>query len=169
MMTYATVNCWMRNFGFCVFYDIAANSMPIFFKYDTRRFHFDYDGLEWLIQIQKGNYLVANGGEVGLYNRSPDKKFGTYYDCASDDQMLEMSLQIYAGDNLIVNQPPQLHWWVNGFALNKTMYLPSSLTMKFSIVMPDAEMLHAFCKSIERNYMGDVSYTVEGQTIYVVW
>lgn len=169
MITYATVDCWMRNFGFCVSYDIIANSMPILFNYNTRRFHFDYDGLEWMIQIWKGNYVVANGGEVGLYNRSPENKFGTFYNCANNDQMLEMSLQIYAGDELLVNREPQRHWWANGFSLSKTVYLPASLTMKFSIVMPNEEMLNAFCESIENHYMRDVSYTVDGLTIYVVW
>lgn len=169
MMTYATVNCWMRNFGFCVFYDIAANSMPLLFNYNTRRFHFDYDGLEWMVQIWKGNYVVANGGEVGLYTRDPENKFATFYNCANDDQMLEMSLQIYAGDKLLVNQEPQLHWWANGFNLSKTMYLPASLTMKFSIEMRDEEMLRAFCESIDNHYIKDVTYAVDGLTVYVVW
>ncbi len=168
-LTYATVNCWMRNFGFCVFYDIAANSMPLLFNYNTRRFHFDYNGLEWMIQIWKGNYVVANGGEVGLYNRDPDNKFATFYNCANDEQMLEMSLQIYAGDKLLVNQEPQMHWWINGFNLSKTMYLPASLTMKFSIKMADEEMLKAFCESIDKNIMKDVRYTVDGLTVYVIW
>lgn len=168
-ITYATVNCWMRNFGFCVFYDIAANSMPLLFRYNTRRFHFDYNGLEWMIQIWKGNYVVANGGEVGLYNRDPNNKFGTFYNCANDEQMLEMSMQIYAGDTLLVNRPKQLHWWINGFNLSKTTYLPGSLTMKFSIRMTDEEMLKAFCEAIDRNVMKDVHYTVDGLTVYVIW
>lgn len=168
-ITYATVDCWMRDFGFCVFYDIAANSMPLLFRYSTRRFHFDYNGLEWMIQIWKGNYVVANGGEVGLYNRDPDNKFGTFYNCANNEQMLEMSMQIYAGDKLLVNRPQQMHWWINGFHLSKTTYLPASLTMKFSIIMADEEMLRAFCESIDKNIMKDVSYRVEGLKITVIW
>lgn len=27
---YATVDCWMRSFGFCFFYDVIAGSMPWF-------------------------------------------------------------------------------------------------------------------------------------------
>lgn len=168
-ITYATVNCWMRNFGFCVTYDILANSMPIFFRYNTRRFHFEYDGLEWMIQIWKGNYLIANGGEVGLYNRDPANKFGSFYNCATDDQLLEMSLQIYAGDELLVNQQPQPHWWVNGFSLSNRIYLPGSLTMKFTVTMRDEEMLDAFTEAIEKNVMNDVNYTVDGLTVYVIW
>ena len=167
-LAYATIDSWMRRFGFCVFYDIAANSMPLLWNYITRRFTFEYDGLEWMIQIWKGNYLITNGGEVGVYNREPGT-FGTFYNCATDDQLMEMSLQVYHGDDLLVNQDPQMHWWINGFQMSKRRYIPDSLTMKFTILMPNEEMLNAFCESINNHYLHDVSYTVEGLKISVVW
>ena len=168
MLVYATVNCWMRNFGFCYLYDVIANSMPVFFNYNTRRFKFEYNDLEYMIQIWKGNYTVANGGEVGVYCR--DKaKFGSYYDSANDEQMLEMSMQILHGDKILVDKPLQSHWWVNGFNLGTRLYLPESLTMKFSIVMTDEEMLNAFCEAIDKHYMHDVSYTVDGLTVNAIW
>ena len=165
---YATVDCWMRNFGFCLFYDVVAGSMPWFFNYNTRRFKFEYGGLEWMIQMWKGNYVITNGGEVGLYSRTPDK-WGTYYDCATDEQMLEISMQICAGDKILVNKPLQKHWWVNGFNLSGRMYFPSTLTLKSSIVMPDEEMLAAFCESIDNHYRKDVTYTVDGLTVNLIW
>ncbi len=168
MLVYATVNCWMRNFGFCYFYDLLANSMPVFFNYNTRRFKFDYNGLEYMIQIWKGNYTIANGGEVGIYCRDKSK-FGSYYDCANDEQMLEMSMQILHGDKVLVDKPLQLHWWVNGFNLGTRMYLPESLTMNFSIVMSDEEMLIAFCEAIDNHYLKDVTYTVDGLTVNATW
>ncbi len=168
MLVYATVNCWMRDFGFCYLYDVAANSMPIFFNYNTRRFKFEYNDLEYMIQIWKGNYTISNGGEVGVYCR--DKlKFGSYYDSANDEQMLEMSMQILHGDRILVDKPLQLHWWINGFNLGTRMYLPESLTMKFSIVMTDEEMLNAFCEAIDNHYMHDVTYTVDGLTVNAIW
>lgn len=168
MMVYATINGWMRNYGFCLFYDVLVAMSPLLWNYDTLRFKFDYDGLEWMIQIWKGNYLITNGGEVGLYNREPGS-FGTYYDCATDDQLLEMSLQVWHGDDLLVNQEPQMHWWINGFHMSKRMYVPESLTMRFSIVMPDEEMLNAFCKSMDNHYKKAVTYTVEGLKVNVTW
>ncbi len=167
-LVYATINSWMRKFGFCVFYDIAANSMPLLWHYITRRFTFEYDGLEWMIQIWKGNYLITNGGEVGVYNREPGT-FGTFYNCATEDQLMEMSLQVYHGEDLLVNQAPQMHWWINGFQMSKRRYIPDSLTMKFSILMPNEEMLNAFCESIDNHYLHDVNYTVEGLKVNVVW
>lgn len=168
MVVYATINSWMRDFGFCMFYDVAALSMPLLWRYDTRRFKFDYNGQEWMIQAWKGNYLITNGAEVGVYNRHP-LRFGSYYDCASDEQLMEMSMQLYHGDDLLVDQKPQMHWWINGFNMCGRHYIPASLTLKFSIEMPDTEMVEAFTKSIDRHYMHDVTYTVDGTTVYVVW
>ncbi len=168
MTVYATIDSWMRNFGFCLFYDFAASSMPVFFNYNTRRFKFDYNGMEYMIQIWKGNYTVANGGEVGLYCRDASKS-GSFYDCANDEQMLNMSMQILHGDKVLVDEGPMMHWWVNGFNLSDRMYLPESLTMKFSVEMTDEEMLNAFCESIDNHYMNDVTYSVDGLTVNVVW
>ena len=168
MLVYATLNCWMRDFGFCYFYDVLATSMPTFFKYETRRFKFEYNDMDYMIQIWKGNYTISNGGEVGVYCREKGK-IGTYYDCANDEQMLPMSMQILYGEKVLVNKPLQLHWWVNGFNLGKKLYKPESLTMKFSIVMPDEEMLKAFCEAIDNHKGHDVTYTVDGLTVNAIW
>lgn len=168
MLVYATLDCWMRDFGFCIFYDIAANSMPLLWHYETRRFKFDYNGLEWMIQIWKGNYLITNGAEVGVYNREVGSH-GSYYDCATDDQLMEMSLQVYHDDELLVDQPPQMHWWINGFQMNSRRFEPKTLTMKFYILMPDEKMVSAFTQSIANHYKGDVSYSIDGLKVYVEW
>ena len=168
MVVYATIDSWMRDFGFCVFYDVAANSMPLLWNYNTRRFKFEYDGLEWMIQIWKGNYLITNGGEVGVYNRAPGS-FGTFYNCATDEQLMEMTMEVYHGDKLLVYREPQMHWWINGFNMSDRMYIPESLTLKFSIVMPNEEMLAAFCEAIDNHYRNDVSYTVDGLKISAEW
>ena len=168
MLVYATINCWMREYGFCLLYDIVAGMLPVFFNYETRRFKFEYNDLEYMIQIWKGNYTIANGGEVGLYCRDKSK-FGTYYDSANDEQMLEMSMQILHGDKVLVDEGPMMHWWVNGFNLGKRLYLPESLTLKFSIVMTDKDMLDAFCEAMDKHYKHDVSYSVDGLTVNVIW
>ena len=169
MMVYTTVDCWMRNFGFCVMYDILANSMPVSYSYITRRFRFEYDGLEWMIQIWKGNYFISNGAEVGLYSRQPGSSIGSYYNCASEEQEIPMSLQVLVGDKVIVNRDLQKHWWISGFHLSNRRYLPSAMTLKSTIVMPDEEMRDAFTAAIDENVMGDVTYTVDGLSVNLVW
>lgn len=167
LLLYAQTNVWMRDYGFTVLYDLFCYTTPFFF-YNTRRIKFDYDGLEWMVQIWKGNYLVSNGAEVGLYNRQPGS-FGTYYDCANDEQMLNMSMKLYHGDELILERPEQLHWWVTGFKISDTLYPARHLTLDFTIEMPDEEMLAAFCDAIDNHYRNDMSYTVDGLKVNVIW
>ena len=168
MVVYATTESWMRDFGFCVMYDILANSMPAMFNYNTRRFKFEYDGLEWMVQMWKGNYLISNGAEVGLYSRASDK-FGTFYECATDEQMISMSLDLYAGDELIMSRKEDLHWWINGFRIGKKYYLPESMTLVTTLTMKDEDMKNAFCEAIENHYMHDVNYYVDGLRVTVAW
>lgn len=167
LLVYAPVNVWMRDFGFTAAYDLFCYTTPFFF-YNTRRIKFDYEGREWMIQIWKGNYLVTNGAEVGIYNRDA-KKFGSYYDCAGDEDMMKMSMELYHGDELIFERPEQTHWWLTGFKVSDTLYPAETMTLRFSIEMKDEAMLSAFCKAVENHYKQDMTYTVDGLTVNVVW
>ncbi len=167
LLVYTMVNVWMRDFGFTVFYDIFSYTTPLFF-YNTRRIKFDYDGLEWMVQIWKGNYIVSNGAEVGIYTREPGS-IGTYYDCANDEQMMNMSMKLYHGDELILERPEQLHWWLTGFKVSKVLYPAKSQTLDFSIEMKDEAMLEAFCEAIDNHYRHDMEYTVDGLKVNVIW
>ena len=168
LVVYATVGAWQRSLGFMLLYDILANSSPLF-NYQTRRLKFDYNNKEWMIQIWKGNYaLITNGAEVGVYNRAPGSK-GTYYSCASDDELMDMTLQLYHHDDQLFSIGPMKHWWMNGFKITKTIYQPKDLTMKFSIDMPDEEMLAAFAGAIDKEGTGDITYVIDGLTIYVTF
>lgn len=167
MVVCATVNSWMRNFGFCLEYDIFCYTTPFFF-YNTRRFKFYYAGKAWMIQVWKGMYVASNGAEVGIYNRSPLMP-GTYYNCANDDDMLNMSFDLYHGDELLFSRPESRHWWVNGFKLSKQLYSADELTLRFTVEMKDEAMLKAFLRSVDREIHRDVSYTVDGLKVYLTW
>ncbi len=169
MLIYTVVDAWTREFGFAVMYDIIANTTGIY-DYETRRYHFDYDGLEWMIQVWKGTYyFVTNGAEVGIYNRVPGEELGTFYNCATNEQMMEMSMKLsYKGKELF-SMRPQKHWWLTGFHLSGTVYDPASLTLEYSIVFPNAQMLKAFTDAIDNEEHHDTTYTVKGTTVSVVW
>lgn len=167
LLLYAQVNVWMRDFGFTFLYDLFCYTTPFFF-YNTRRIKFDYDGMEWMVQIWKGNYLVSNGAEVGIYTREPGS-FGTYYNCANDEQMANMSMKLYHGDDLLFERPEQEHWWITGFQISDVLYPAKTLTLDFTIEMKDEEMLNAFCEAVENHYRHDMAYTVDGLTVNVVW
>ena len=70
---------------------------------------------------------------------------------------------------MLVNRKLQKHWWISGFNLGEKLYLPSALTLKSTIQMPNKEMLEAFTAAIDANIMGDVSYTVKGLKVNLVW
>lgn len=167
MLVYTLPNMWVRDFGFCFFYDFFSYTTPFFF-YETRRIKFDYAGKEWMVQIWKGNYLVSNGAEVGIYNRDR-LRFGTYYDCVSDEEMPEMSMQLYHGDDLLFEREKQRHWWLTGFQISDILYPAETMTVRFTMTMQNAEMLEAFCKAIDRHYKKDITYSVDGLTVNVEW
>lgn len=169
LIVYAPINAWMRDFGFRFLYDLLCYGAPSWmFNYTTRRFKFEYAGKDWMIQLWKGNYLITNGCEIGLYNR-PKEKRGTYYECASDDDLLEMSMTLSHGDEDILSLGPEMHWWLNGFKMTKEQYAPSTMTMKARIVMRDRDMLNAFCDAIDRHYRHDVRYSVDGLAVSLIW
>ena len=166
-LVYAPINCWMRNFGFCFEYDALCYALPVY-CYNTRRFHFEYNNKDYMIQMWKGNYLITNGGEVGVYYRDKGK-YGTFYNVVKSEDQLDMSLQIWHGDDLLVNITEQNHWWVNGFKMGTRLYSPHSLTLKTTILMTDEEMLKAFTTAVDRNIWKDVTYTVDGLKVSLTW
>ena len=169
MLIYTVVDAWTREFGFAVVYDVIANATGVY-DYETRRFHFDYDGLEWMIQVWKGTYyIITNGAEIGIYNRVPGEELGTFYNCANDEQMMEMQMKLSHKDTVLIDTKPQVHWWLTGFHLSGTVYEPSSLTMVYSIKFPDTEMMNAFLNAVENEEHHDTTYTVNGTTVTINW
>ncbi len=169
MMLYALVNAWHRDLGYAVLYDRLADIIPVW-NIITRRYYFDYNGLEWLIQAWKGNYfLVSSGAEVGVYNRVPGEELGTFYNCANDEQLMTMTMRLSHNDTTLLNLGPEKHWWINGFKLNGMTYEPTDLKLEFSIEMPNMEMANAFTEAIENEENGDTSYKITGTTVSVAW
>ncbi len=164
LLVYGTVDCWQRSLGFTVLYDILGNSTPVF-NMTTRRFKFNYNDKEWMIQIWKGNYaLISNGVEVGVYNR-PKGTLGTKFDSASDDEMMNMTVALYHGDEKLFEKGPMMHWWMSAFKLSKNIYQPKDLTMEFTIELPDEDFLQAFSTAIDKHTAHDVTYTTDGLKI----
>lgn len=169
MIVYTVVDAWTRNLGFAVVYDTVANAVGIY-DYETRRYHFNYDGLEWMIQVWKGTYFyVTNGAEIGIYNRVPGEEIGTFYNCANDEQMMEMQMKLSYKDTVLINTKPQVHWWLTGFHLSGTVYEPTSLTMEYSIKFPNTTMLKAFTEAVDNEEHHDTTYAVNDTTVSIKW
>lgn len=163
---YTGIDVWQREFGFNIFYDVFCYLTPFFFHYTTQRVKFTYDGKDWMIQLWKGRYAIANGGEVGVYTRD-ESKSGTFYDCASDEDMLVMSMDVYHGDTLLFSRPAELHWWVTGFQLSDTAYLPHSMKIVSTITMKDEEMLAAATGALDKIW--NIDYEVDGLDVTLTW
>lgn len=166
-LVYTGVDVWQRNMGFNIYYDIFCYLTPFFFHYTTQRIKFNYEGKDWMFQMWKGRYAIANGGELGVYTRD-ESKSGTFYNCASDEDMLVMSIAVYHGDELVFKRDPMLHWWVTGFAIDDAAYLPESLTLVASIELKDEEMLKVVKEAFDKK-KGIIDYEVDGLTISFTW
>lgn len=166
-LVYTGIDVWQRNMGFNIFYDIFCYLTPFFFHYTTQRVKFVYQGKDWMFQMWKGRYAIANGGELGIYTRDESKN-GSFYDCASDEDMLVMSIAVYHGDELIFKRDPMLHWWVTGFAISDTAYLPESLTLIATITMRDKEMLDLAVEAFAKK-KGIIDYEVDGLDVTITW
>lgn len=151
---YSSVNSWQRNFGFCLTYDFIANI--IIMDYETVRVKFSYGGKDWMFQFWKGRYFVCPGGELGIYTR-PESRIGTIYNCAADEDMMNMSIEIYHDNELIFKEGPMKHWWITGFNIGDRYYLPESLLMKGTIEFPNEEMASLFINAASRKRQLTVS------------
>lgn len=166
-VVYTGIDVWQREMGFNMFYDIFCYLTPFFFHYTTQRIKFDYDGREWMFQLWKGRYAIANGGEVGIYTRDAGS-IGSFYDCGSNEDMLVMSMDVYHGDDLLFSRPAELHWWVTGFQVSDTAYLPHSLTIVATISLRDQAMLDAVLGAL-KSKKGIIDYEVNGLNLTLTW
>lgn len=166
-LVYTGIDVWQRNMGFNIFYDIFCYLTPFFFHYTTQRVKFVYQGKDWMFQMWKGRYAIASGGELGIYTRD-ESKIGSFYDCGSDEDMLVMSIAVYHEDELIFKRDPMLHWWVTGFAISDTAYLPESLTLVATITMRDKEMLDLAVEAFAKK-KGIIDYEVDGLDVTITW
>lgn len=185
---YSTMNPWQRHFGFGEEYDQAAVFANM--RYTTLKADFEYDGLKWRLQWWKGQYGVLVGAELGVYTKDPNDNSTTYYECASQEHLLEMSMDFYMSakdyksGNRLFYREEQAHWWLTGF---KFGYADSrKLVVVATLKAFDHEMANAIEKSFEKltgsaagrqkfKYMTELDgqttdcYTRKGDTFTVVW
>lgn len=162
---YAAQNCWNRNMGFMELYDYLAPLVN--YDYLTLRVKFEYAKKDWLIQFWKGRYIITMGAEVGIYNKPQDRLID-FYDCAGDEDMMPMSMRLKLGNAVLIDREMQLSWWQTGFRLGP-LYPPFMLTLESTIVFPNGEMRKAFTDSVDKLVNSDTTYTVDGNTVSLIW
>lgn len=151
--------------GFSIWYDLLASQTSIFMDYDTERVYYTYGGKDYLVQLWKGRYFVSNGGELGIYSK-PHGKLTTFYQC-DDANCLDVSLKITHFGDTIIDLPAESTWWRAGFKMSNVTYDYGNFHYVCGMTFEDAAMMDAFVTALAKNQ--DISYTVDGLTVTMVW
>jgi hypothetical protein len=148
------MDVWQRNFGYCWLYDALAplGSMII----DCEPFYFDYDGKRWMIELWKGQYGLATGAEIGLYNHEMgliEDRAGLFW-CVTNRERLTMDFALYRDGARLFKRGPEWHWWLTGFKWG-VFSDPSSLKMEVHIDgFPTRKMRDSFADSVyKKSYL----------------
>lgn len=156
--------------GYNSFYDYLSTLlyMPI----DIEPIKFSYKGLNYMIELWKGQYFASTGCEIGIYveTSQPGR-----YRCASDDQMLDMSYVLMKddgkGNKTEIFRRSGIHWWLTGFkpgvCSDPTNLSMENITIKFT----DPGMAKAFYDSASK-YFGNVkeyNYSIASDIVKFRW
>ncbi len=165
---YSHLNPLQRKFGFNVIYDMAAPMAGMF--YDTKRIEFVYDNREWMIQIWKGQYGITSGAEIGLYNRPMDRVM--QYDCADDEDLIEMQFDFYNQNELVFSRGPEKHWWLTGFKIFNAgvpILIDLDMTLKFTNIAMARAFYNSLKKVAATSIIDPMTYSIKGSTVYIHW
>ena len=178
---YTSSDPWQRSLGFTPIYDAAAPFVIMF--YNTVRFKFNYDNLDWMIQIWKGQYgWVFVGAEIGVYIKNPNVNVAGFYACADDENSLKMSMVLYRNNKVIVNRSYGTYWWCTGFvpgvlpeaiaggALGLGTPNTKELKMIARITMKSTAMLRAFEGALKKEgFKENKDYIASGLDVIFIW
>ena len=159
------VYAWQRNFGYTVLYDFIGEKG--FMQTNTVRIRFEHGGKHWMFQLWKGNYSfgLANGAEIGIYNKK--SPLALAYDCASDEEMLDMTMEVYHNDQLIIDRDETRHWWLCGLRFG-TPIPPEELLFKGTVEFNDEEMMNKFIEAAAE-FSEEMTVSANGNTVEFIW
>lgn len=147
---YSNMDSWQRKVGYCRLNDEAA--APLGMIIDCEPINFRYHNKKWMIGLWKGQYDYVTGGEIGVYTEALDLNLlgvikGTYYNCASNDDLLQMSFTLKKNGTTLFSREGK-HWWLTGFKLGEFSE-PSELTMEISLIFDNIIMRDAFVAGLK--------------------
>lgn len=141
-----SMNNWQRQGNFVSHYDTAARYINMYYRTVTIDFG-PYDGLNWRMQLWKGQYGVFGGCEAGIYTADPDANVMVYQ--AADDyhmlwweSTLYLSKEDYESGNMWFRHHFEEHWWLTGF--KSGVVDPEKLIMHLKVQMKTPNMANQF-------------------------
>lgn len=186
---YNTVDAVHRVAGFTPIYDVFAPFAICF--YDTVRIDFTYGKYDWRVQLWKGQYgWCFIGGEAGVYTKVSGVNNTQFYSCASNENMLQMSMVIYHNGNKLFTRPYGYYWWCTGYVVG---VIPgavvgrvigdadtSSLKMILRVTLRDENMRKVFCEGLDNagfakgaGYLNNdnyhAAYIYSGNDVFLKW
>ena len=177
---YTSRDNWQRQANFVAHYDTAAHYFNM--NYRTARIDFGpIDGLDWRIQLWKGQYGAFGGSEIGVYTKDP-KQNAMLYNCADDEHLLYMESALYLNkedyqnNKVYFTREWQAHWWLTGF--KPGVVNPASLIMSMRIRCKSDKMAEQFAAALEKagftpvnssKEMGYNTYRRSLNDIYILW
>ncbi len=181
-------NSWQKQYGYTRIYDLIAPYVLL--EYDYARVHFEYQGIDWLIQLWKGQYgLLFFGSEVGVYTKEhtdEEDSYTTHYDCADEDDWLKIKTVMYhdeVGDGYYkkcLETPYEETWWSTGFKRGhlRQQEPAKELRQEGIITLKSPEMAEAFAAAFEDcgfkraeslENLGLDSFFVDGADVHYRW
>jgi hypothetical protein len=146
---YSKKDASQRKFGYCHLYDEA---MPLAgMIVDCEPIRFDYDNKHWLIELWKGQYGMATGAGVGIYNTVNDPikspRFnGMFYESILDDEDFSIEFILKKNKKVFLHKSAK-QCWLTALKLGE-FSKPSSLTLVTKLTFPSKKMLHSFISGL---------------------
>lgn len=168
---YSGLNAWQRKMGYSRLFDEAAAAMGMII--DCEPIYFSYGGKKWMIEFWKGQYDLTTGCEIGVYTLPESKTIipeiisEAFYNCASDDDLLQMSLSLKKNNKTIFKRD-QKHWWLTGFKLGEFSE-PHELAVDLKITLKDDKMCEAFVSGLKEAGYKEGDFEVSGTTVVLTF
>lgn len=168
---YALRDAWQRNCGYCQLYDEGSAALNMII--DCEPIYFEYAGKNWLIEFWKGQYGMATGCEIGIYNTTNPilyNKSGfisTHYDCAQDKDQIYMSFTLKKYNKILL-QRNERHWWLTCFRLAEYSS-PTELSMPTEIRLKDDTMTDAFIEGMLKAGYVTSDLTIRGNSVAFIF
>lgn len=165
---YSLHDCWQREVGYCRLYDEGA---PFFnMIIDCEPITFSYGGKRWLIELWKGQYGIATGAEIGIYNTirediHTEKFTGTFYEAISDAEQMELSFILRRNGKILLKRKA-LHWWLTAFKPGEFSE-KDSLSMEAKIKFPSRAMCWAFVNGLMRTGYSPQEFSINFKTVTI--
>ena len=163
---YSAANPWQYDYGYNVFYDVAAPFINLVI--DTERFYFSYDGKDWLVQLWKGQYGITTGAEIGIYNKDSHDA-GVHYQCTRPDECPPMEMKVFRNDKLYMHRESNKFFWLTGFRLLDFTRL-DHLRMEGTIHFNSVGMANAFIgAATTRGFLVGENLMLDGSSVTFDW